>query len=67
MINIGGWFYPERPTPDEEERYFLREMMQEIINRADNPEPGTSKVQDMKKIAQRALDRKFFEDVRGGA
>lgn len=59
-------FYPERPTPDEEERYFLREMMQEIIKRADDHVPGTSKVQDMRKIADRALNRQFFENVMGG-
>lgn len=59
-------FYPERPTPDEEEPYFLREMMQEIINRADDHVPGSSKVQDMRKLADRALNRQFFENVIGG-
>lgn len=43
----------------------LREMMQEIIDRSNDNSKGTSKVIDMRLLAERALAREFFVSWKG--
>ncbi len=60
-----GFYYPERPmTLEEEEPYFLREMMQDIIDQSNSDLPAGFRIDAIRNMAERALDRKFFEDVK---
>lgn len=47
------------------EALLLKEVMQEIIDRSHDNSKGTSKVIDMRLLAERALAREFFVSWKG--
>lgn len=42
---------------------FYRDALQRIVDRSNNGELGTSKVNDMRKIAERALEGRLWQPI----